>query len=143
MKDDARIAIQTAVNAAWAIGPTPCLLTWDNQPKNHEPKAPWARASILYGTTIGAALGPNFTRTTAILQIQVFIPEGEGTAIATTAADRSDDALQFQTVQFTTRGKPATITGDQGCTGPNPAGLDGGFQQYNLTHTLRIDVAKF
>lgn len=143
MKDDARQAIQNALNTTWAIAPTPLPLIWDNQPKKHDPKAAWARASLLFGTTIGAALGRNFTRTSAIVQIQVFIPEGAGTAIATKAADRCDDAFQFQAVQFTTGAKPATVTGDQGCTGPTPAGLEGGFQQYNLTSTLRIDVAKF
>lgn len=143
MKDDARQAIQTALTNAWGTNPSPCPMTWDNQPKKHDPKGAWARASLIFGTTVGAAVGSQFTRTTAIVQIQVFIPEGEGTAPATKGADRSDSVFQFQTVQFTTGGKPGTVTGDQGCTGPTPAGLEGGFQQYNLTHALRIDVAKF
>lgn len=143
MKDDARKAIQDALNAAWALTPSPCPLTWDNQPKNHEPKEAWVRASLQFGGTQAVAVGKVFRRTTAMLFLQVFIPEGKGTAIACKAADRADAAFMFQNVTFTTGGNNATISGDSGCQGPTPARLDGGMQQYNLSHALRIDVAKF
>lgn len=143
MKDAARTAIQNALNAAWASGTPPCPLTWDNQPKNHEPKAAWVRASLQFGGTIPAAVGKVFRRTTAMVFLQVFIPEGKGTAIATKAADRSDAAFMFNNLPFVADDGNATISGDTGCQGPTPAGLDGGMQQYNLTHALRIDVSRF
>lgn len=143
MKDAARTAIQNALNAAWAVSPPPCPLTWDNQPKNHEPKAAWVRASLQFGGTQPAAVGKVFRRTTAMIFLQVFIPEGKGTSIATKAADRSDRAFLFENLPFDADGNQGTISGDAGCLGPTPAGLDGGMQQYNLTHALRIDVSKF
>lgn len=143
MKDAARQAIQTALNAAWAASPSPCPLTWDNQPKSHDPKAAWVRASLQFGRTQAAAVGKIFRRMGATLVFQVFIPEGEGTAVAMKAADRSDIVFMFENVAFTSGLNAGTISGDEGCTGPIPAGLDGGMQQYNLFHALRIDLSKF
>lgn len=143
MKDAARKAIQDALNTAWEVLPIPCPLTWDNQPKNHDPKAAWARASLQFGATQPAAVGKIFRRMLATISLQVFIPEGEGTAIATKAADRSDIAFMFENVAFTAGAASGTISGDAGCIGPTPAGLDGGFQQYNMFYALRIDLSKF
>lgn len=143
MKDAARTAIQDAMNAAWAVAPSPCPLVWDNQPRPNPAKAAWVRASLQFGSTQPAAVGTTFRRTSATLVLQVFIPEEKGTAIATKAADRSDAAFMFKDVAFIVDAVNCRISGDQGCIGPNPAGLDGGFQQYNLFHTLRIDHSKF
>lgn len=143
MKDAARKAIQDALNTAWAVGTPPCPMTWDNQPKKHDPKEAWVRASIQFGSTQPAAVGKIFRRMVATISFQVFIPEGQGTAIATKAADRSDIAFMFENVAFSAGSASGTISGDAGCIGPTPAGLDGGFQQYNLFHALRIDLSKF
>lgn len=142
MKDDARQAIQTALNAAFATSP-PCPLVWDNQPKKHDPKDAWARVSLQFGKTLPAAVGKTFRRMTATLAFQVFIPEGKGTAIATKVADKSDLTFMFENLSFTSGANTGAISGDEGCLGPTPAGLDGGFQQYNLFHPLRIDLSKF
>lgn len=141
MKDFTRQLIQNTLNAQLATSP-PCPLVWDNQKQKADPKQAYALARIEFGKWQPAAIGREFDRMPVKLTIVLYLPEETGTAVATTMADRCDAAFQKKEIVTTTGGSRFTLNGDEGCTGPIPAGRDGGNRMYQLTHNLRADIGR-
>lgn len=94
----------------------------------------WASLSLQLGDRDSAAIGAARVRQVGVVTLQIFVPEGEGTAPGYKAADHFGsfmDAAQLV---------PATglvITFEHaGVSGPFPSGT---FQQLNATIPFRVD----
>lgn len=94
----------------------------------------WASLALQLGSRDSAAIGAARVRQVGVLMLQIFVPEGDGTAPAYKAADL------FGSIVDTAELVPATglviAFEHAGVTGPFPSGT---FQQLNATVSFRVD----
>lgn len=84
----AAVEIRRVFSTAWQGGAIQLPLQLENTPFVQPHGAAWGRLSVVTGSTTAACLGAAMTRTPFILQLQVFVPEHQGTGIARQIADQ-------------------------------------------------------
>lgn len=137
MREPIRKVLVQAFKAGWATSP-PFPVVFDNHNLNEAGEA-WGRFSITYGENTPAAIGADHTRTLGIINLQVFIPEGQGTKPANLAADRLQSVFRFQRFTATEGSAKAYIEFEHGADGPTPKGTKEGFAQFNISARFRAD----
>jgi hypothetical protein len=114
--NDVRAAIEGRIAAEMALAPV-YPISYQNVPFTPPNNTPWAQAFIRFGDNNYATLLPTgsvgFNRQTGTLVINVFTPQGQGTAANFTIAERLKDLFDRQIVSgiiFDAASGPAQVT---------------------------------
>lgn len=113
----------------------------ENNPVDKTEGQPWARLSIVWGKNDPATISTTQSRCLAILNLQVFHPEDDGTQAARAAADKLDEIFRFQMLALPfTPPKTGRVKFEGGCDGPTPAGVRQGYTQHNIRLEFTVEV---
>ena len=113
--NDVRAAIEGRIATQMAIAPA-YPVSYQNVPFSPPNNAPWVQAFIRFGdNNYATLLGPTtgFNRQTGTLVINVFTPQGQGTAANFTIAERLKDLfdrVKLSSIIFDAASGPAQIT---------------------------------
>lgn len=114
--NDVRAAIEGRIAAEMALAPV-YPVSYQNVPFTPPNNTPWVQAFIRFGDNNYATLlptgGVGFNRQTGTLVINVFTPQGQGTAANFTIAERLKDLFDRQIVSgiiFDAASGPAQVT---------------------------------
>lgn len=113
--NDVRAAIESRIAAEMAKSPT-YPVSYQNVSFTPPNNAPWLQAFIRFGDNAYATLlepTPGFNRQNGTLVINVFTPQGQGTALNFTIAERLKDLFDRQTISgiiFDAASGPSQVT---------------------------------
>jgi hypothetical protein len=114
--NDVRAAIEGRIATQMAIAPA-YPVSYQNVPFTPPNNTPWVQAFIRFGDNSYATLlptgGVGFNRQTGTLVVNVFTPQGQGTAANFTIAERLKDLFdraKFSSIIFDAASGPAQVT---------------------------------
>lgn len=106
--------------------------TFENQGElnSHSKDKPWVRLTVLQGNSSQVEMGNKRRwRRPGVVEIQIFLPTGDGTGMATELADTVRDIYEGSTISGVLF--RATSLG--------PGTVDGPWRQYNVTTPFQAD----
>jgi hypothetical protein len=113
--NDVRAAIEGRIATQMALSPA-YPVSYQNVPFTPPNNTPWVQAFIRFGdNNYATLLGPStgFNRQTGTLVVNVFTPQGQGTAANFTIAERLKDLFdraKFSSIIFDAASGPAQVT---------------------------------
>ncbi len=136
-----RALIASTFKTWWeALDPVPFPIEFDNLAGGRAANpSPWGRLSIIQGNAHFLSIGARDERVEGFMTLQVFLPEGKGTAIATRAGQAIGDHFDGAEVNATD-GAEVTTNVCFYCTSAYLAGSRDGYQQYNISTAFRRDT---
>lgn len=130
------------LDAAWqtwwdALTPVPFPLEYHNQGKSVPQSGTYGRLTLIPGDSESASIGSTHSRFPAILCLQIFVPEGAGFAIVTTAHDAVRAFWKNKQILDNTAGIQTNI--DCMEVSLSQAGAENGYKQWNVWLNFRCD----
>lgn len=113
--NDVRAAIEGRIATEMALSPV-YPVSYQNVPFTPPNNTPWVQAFIRFGdNSYATLLGPStgFNRQTGTLVVNIFTPQGQGTAANFTIAERIKDKFdraKFSSIIFDAASGPAQVT---------------------------------